>query len=270
MVVNLRDERHRLVSRACRIVGIPRSTFEYIPKQAKQDDILRSRLKELALKRRRWGFPRLHSILKNEGQVKNPKRTYRLYREEKLQIRYRKRKKGVRVPRVVLPRATRPNEVWSIDFVHDWLMTRRKLKCLTIVDDFTKESVGILVAHSISGTDVARYFQKLAKLPERIRSDNGPEFISHALFEWIESSQVQHEFINPGKPNENAYIESFNSRFRDECLNEHVFRNLEDAKNKIEDWRNEYNSHHPHSSLGMLSPREFAKRWRQCYPANAL
>ena len=140
---------------------------------------------------------------------------------------------------------------------------------MTIVDDFTKESVGILVAHSISGAEVARYFGQMTELPKRIRSDNGPEFDSNVLAAWIESSGVEHEFITPGKPNENAYIESFNSRFRDECLNEHVFRSLEDAKRKIEDWRKEYNEEHPHSSLGMSTPRDFAKSWRECYPVNA-
>lgn len=257
------------MSQACRIVGFARSSFEYIPKRTNQDEGLRVRIKELALRRRRWGLPRLHAVLRREGAVKNQKRTYRIYREEKLQIRNRKRKKATRVPRIVLPKASRPNQVWSIDFVHDWLMTRRKLKCLTIVDDFTKKSVGILVAHSITGAEVVRFFSQMAILPERIRSDNGPEFASHALFEWVSSMPIEHEFITPGKPNENAYIESFNSRFRDECLNEHVFRNLEDAKMKIQEWRKEYNEDHPHSSLGMISPKEFEMNWRQCYPANA-
>ena len=221
------------MSRACRVLSFARSTYEYIPKKSKQDEALLHRLKELSTEKRRWGLPRIHDRLRKEGLVKNPKRTYRIYCQQKLQIRNRKRKKKSRVLRVVRPKATRPNEVWSIDFVHDWLLTRRKLKCLTIVDDFTKESVGILVAHSISGAEVARYFGQMTELPKRIRSDNGPEFDSNVLAAWIESSGVEHEFITPGKPNENAYIESFNSRFRDECLNEHVFRSLEDAKKKI-------------------------------------
>ncbi len=266
----LRDERDRSVSRACEIVNLSRSTFDYIPKRAEQDEELRTQLKELSHKHRRWGLPRLHSLLRNKGVVKNHKRTHRIYSQEKLQIRHRRRKKISRLPRVQRPRASRPNEVWSIDFVHDWLMTRRKLKCLTIIDDFTKESVGILVGHSISGDQVARYLATFESLPDRIRSDNGPEFGSTALFSWIASTPIEHEFITPGKPNENAYIESFNSRFRDECLNEHVFRDLADAKRKIEDWRKEYNELHPHSSLGMSSPQEFAKNWKQCYPANAL
>jgi putative transposase len=257
------------VSRACKVLSFARSTFAYIPQRESLDERLRARLKALSLEKRRWGLPRLHHTLNKEGLVTNSKRTYRIYREEKLQIRNRRRKRLSRLPRVVRPQATRPNEVWSIDFVHDWLLTRRKLKCLTIVDDFTKESVGILVAHSISGAEVVRYFEKLKELPSRIRSDNGPEFASHAMFAWIDARPIEHEFITPGKPNENAYIESFNSRFRDECLNEHVFRSLEDARRKIEDWRKEYNETHPHSSLGMSTPRDFAKNWRECYPVNA-
>lgn len=156
-----------------------------------------------------------------------------------------------------------------MDFVHDWLMTNRKLKCLTIVDDFTKESIGILTAHTISGDAVARYLSSLNSRPSRLRSDNGPEFQSNALRLWIECTPIEHEFITPGKPNENAFIESFNSRFRDECLNEHVFRSLEDAKIKIEDWRMQYNELHPHSSLGMKSPNQFAKEWKEMLPNDA-
>lgn len=154
-----------------------------------------------------------------------------------------------------------------MDFVHDWLMSKRKLKCLTIVDDFTKESIGILSGHSISGEAVARYLSGLSRRPSRLRSDNGPEFQSSALFAWIETTPIEHEFITPGKPNENAYIESFNSRFRDECLNEHVFRDLDDAKRKIEEWRQIYNEIHLHSALGMKSPKEFAKEWEEMLPS---
>lgn len=149
-----------------------------------------------------------------------------------------------------------------MDFVHDWLMTHRKLKCLTIVDDFTKECVGILVDHAIGGEAVSEFLGSLGRLPERLRTDNGPEFQSNALRAWVETVGIEHDFITPGKPNENAFIESFNSRLRDECLNEHVFRNLDDARVKIETWRREdYNEFHPHSSLGMKSPNEFARSW---------
>jgi len=197
----------------------------------------------------------------------NPKRTERIYRKIGLQLKKRTRKRRTRLPRVVRPQATRPNEVWSIDFVFDWMMTGRKLKSLTVVDDFTKEAVGILASHSISGVEVARFIAGIGRQPSRLRSDNGPEFVSMAFMNWIEVSGIEHELITPGKPNENAFIESFNSRYRDECLNEHVFRNLEDARRKIEAWRNEYNQLHPHSSLGMKTSEEFATHWRECYPA---
>jgi len=263
VVVCLRDERNRSVSRACKAIGISRSCFEYIPKRSESDKALRAKLKETATQFRRWGLPRLHDRLMKEGLVVNRKRTARIYREEGLQVRKRRRKKLSRLPKVVRPRASRPDEVWSMDFVHDWLFTQRKLKCLTIVDDFTRESIAILTGHSISGEAVSRFLGKLSRRPMRLRSDNGPEFQSNALRAWIETTTIEHEFITPGKPNENAFIESFNSRFRDECLNEHVFRDLEDAKRKIEDWRKIYNEIHPHSSLGMRSPKEFAENWKE-------
>lgn len=217
-------------------------------------------MKELAARHKRYGSPRLHVLLMKEGLVKNHKRTERVYSSEKLQIKRRKRKKLSRMPRVARPRATQPNDVWSMDFVHDWLLTKRRLKCLTIVDDFTKESVGICVGHSISGAAVTRFLDSLGVLPKRIRTDNGPEFGSTAFLDWSEH-KLEHELITPGKPNENAFIESFNSRLRDECLNEHVFRDLADARAKIEAWRESYNTVHPHSSLGMKSPKEFARDW---------
>ncbi len=182
--------------------------------------------------------------------------------QEKLQIKRRKRKKLTRLPRVARPVLTAPDQAWSMDFVHDWLLTKRKLKTLTIVDDFTKESIGIFLGHSISGDAVARFLSGLPRQPRLLRSDNGPEFNSNAFRNWIDTTSIEHEFITPGKPNENAFIESFNSRFRDECLNEHVFRSLEDASRKIEEWRKIYNEIHPHSSLGMISPKEFADNWK--------
>ena len=149
-------------------------------------------------------------------------------------------------------------------------MVHRLRGTLYIVDDFTKECIGILVDHAISGEDVGQFLGSRSVLPERLRSDNGPEFQSNALRAWVEAVGITHDFITPGKPNENAFVESFNLRFRDECLNEHVFRNLEDARRKIETWRREdYNNLHPHSSLGMKSPNEFAKSWTEMLPSQA-
>lgn len=267
----LRDERHRSVSRACCTVGITRSGFRYIPRRRLKDEPLIEAIKEAATRHRRWGLPRLHNKLRKAGHVINQKRTARVYRELGLQVRKRRRKRLTRVPRVVRPKPTRPNECWSMDFVHDWTLEKRKLKCLTIVDDLSKESPGIAADHSLSGEDVVRFLDSLPLLPERIRTDNGPEFGSRAFQEWIEAKGIDHEFITPGKPNENAYIESFNSRFRDECLNEHVFRDLKDARQKIEKWRTEdYNELHPHSSLGMLTPKEFATSWKDMLPGAAV
>jgi len=188
------------VSRACSTVGLARSTFDYEGKKQESTE-LRTALKELTAKRPRWGLPRVHSRLRKDGLVVNHKRTARIYAEEKLQVRHRKRKKRSRLPKIERPKATRPNEVWSIDFVHDWLLTNRKLKCLTVIDDFTKESVGILVDHSISGARVAEFFKSLPMLPARIRSDNGPEFDSTAFTLFAEEVGIIHEFITPGKPN---------------------------------------------------------------------
>jgi putative transposase len=250
------------VSRACRDLQITRSGFRYISKRAASDEPVKQAMTEFVMRFSRRGLPRLQDWLTKSGYRINHKRTAGIYREMGLQVRKRKRKKFARLPKVVRPKPIKPNEVWSMDFVHDWLFTNRKLKCLTVVDDFTKKCVGILVGHSISGEAVGEFLGGLGAHPERIRSDNGPEFQSNALRAWVETVGLEHEFITPGKPNENAFIESFNSRFRDECLNEHVFRNLEDARRKIEAWRQEdYNELHPHSSLGMKSPNEFAKEW---------
>lgn len=260
--------RSRSVARACKLTGLARSTFDHkMLRDQSNDEILLARMRELVDRHKRFGLPRLHALLKKEGLVVNRKRTARIYAEAKLQLKKRKRKKLSRMPRLVLPQATRPNEVWSIDFVFDWLHTKRKLKSLTIVDDFSKESVGIFPGHSISGAEVTRFIDSLGVKPKRIRSDNGPEFVSTAMFVWFEERKIEHELITPGKPNENAFIESFNSRFRDECLNEHVFIDLNDARTKIEAWRKTYNEVHPHSSLGMKSPNEFAKDWKEMLSA---
>ncbi len=268
-VEGLKLDRQRPLSRACRLVGLTRSGFRYRSPKALSDEKLRAALREAALRFKRWGLPRLHDTLRKAGLVKNRKRTARIYREEKLQVRKRKRKKISKVPRIARPKASRPNEVWSIDFVFDWAVTKRKIKCLTVVDDFTKECIGILVGHSISGSEAARFLASQPRLPVRIRSDNGPEFQSNAFLAWVEESGIEHEFTTPGKPNENAYIESFNSRFRDECLNEHIFLDLKDAKQKIEVWRQNYNELHPHSSLKMKTPKEFAQDWKEMLPTYA-
>jgi len=223
---------------------------------------LRERLKELAIERRRYGSPRLTVLLRREGFTDNHKRIERIYQEEGLQVLKRRRKRtcrSTRIRKIDVP--TRPNERWSMDFVQDGLAGGRRLRCLTILDDFTRECVHIEVAPSISGERVARALNYLAwsrGLPEEIVVDNGPEFTSLTMDQWAHRNNVSLHFIDPGKPNQNAFIESFNRSFRDECLNENWFINLLDARTKIEDWRLEYNTFRPHSSLGDQTPEEFA------------
>ena len=233
--------------------------------------MLREKIKTLANDHRRYGTPKLLVLLKREGFTDNHKRIERIYREEGLQVIKRKRKRS-RVRTIEVP--GRENERWSMDFVHDSMAAGRKLRCLTIVDDFTRESVHIEVGVSMSGERVARVLYYLAwsrGLPEEIVVDNGPEFTSLAMDEWAHRNNVSLGFIQPGKPTQNAIIESFNGKFRDECLNENWFVNLSDAEEKIEKWRCEYNTFRPHGSLGNLTPEEFAKQHKnEVYLAQSL
>ena len=245
---------------ASRVVGLSSGTLYYRPKD-RGDGPIESRMKELAERFRRYGRPRMHVLLKREGLVQNPKKTARIYRKIRLQLGNRKRKKMSNVIRIPRPKASRPNEVWSMDFVFDVLLSGRRIKIWPVVDDYTKRCVSIVVARGITGQDLVDQFERMPVLPKRIRSDNGPEFQSRALLNWIGSKNgaIEHEFIQPGKPIQNAYIESFNSRIRDECLNENVFVDIEDARQKIQAWLDEYHSVRPHSSLGMKTPEEFEK-----------
>lgn len=194
--------------------------------------------------------------------MKNYKRTERIYNSMGLQLGKRRRgKKLSKVVRIPRPKATRPNEVWSMDFVFDVTSCGRRLKLLNVVDDFTKKCIAIVVSRSIRGTDIAELFDSIAVKPARLRCDNGPEFQSTAMITWAEKAGVEIEFIEPGKPIQNAYIESFNSRIRDECLNEHIFFTVEDARVKIAEWIEHYHSVRPHSSLGMQTPNEFAANY---------
>lgn len=195
----------------------------------------------------------------------NHKRTERIYREEKLSLRLRKRKKRSSGMRVILPEATKTNERWSMDFIHDSLSNGRKFRALTMVDIFSKECPAIEVDTSLSGERVARVLERLSewrKLPGVITVDNGPEFAGKALDAWAYQRGVKLHFIEPGKPVQNAFAESFNGRFRDECLNEHWFMTLEEAKMRIENWRVDYNEVRPHSSLGNLTPSAYANQFK--------
>lgn len=225
------------------------------------------RLKELADKFRRYGHWRLYVLLRREGFQVNHKRTERLYRQECLSLRVRKRKKLASVARIALPEPERPNERWAMDFIHDALWAGRRFRALTLVDIFTKECLAIEVDTSLNGQRVVRVLQRITEqrgfLPNSIRVDNGPEFISKTLDEWAYRTGVRLDFIRPGKPVENAHAESFNGKLRDECLNQNYFLNLEQAKEVIETWRLEYNTVRPHSSLNDLTPVDFIKQFEE-------
>jgi putative transposase len=241
-------------------VGISASVYLYYSKGA-DDDALRQRLRELAALRKRFGSPRLHVLLKREGLVINHKRTERIYREEGLALRRKRRRKGAAGMRVTMPTPTRPNERWSMDFVTDSIVTGRRFRALAIVDDYSRECPVIEVDTSLGGTRVASVLERLAEtrgLPQVITTDNGPEFAGKALDEWAYRRGVKLNFIRPGKPIENAYAESFNGRFRDECLNTNWFMSLKHARDIIEDWRRDYNDVRPHSSLNQMSPTQYA------------
>ena len=246
--------------KACLLVNLSTSVYRYRPKPD-NDDIARKRLRELAEQRKRFGSPRLHILLKREGLVINHKRTERLYREEGLALRKKRRRKGAAGARVILPPAQRTNERWSMDFVTDSIITGRRFRALTIVDDYTRECPAIEVDTSLSGRRVVGVLDRLAEirgLPEVITIDNGPEFAGKALDAWAYRRGVKLSFIRPGKPIENAFIESFNGRFRDECLNTNWFISLKHARSIIEEWRNDYNEVRPHSSLKGTTPKEYA------------
>ena len=247
--------------KACLLVGISTSVFRYQSTQG-NDDAVRQRLRELAEERKRFGSPRLHILLKREGLVTNHKRTERLYREEGLALRKKRRRKGAAGARVVLPMPQRINERWSMDFVTDSIVTGRRFRALTIVDNYSRECPAIEVDTSLGGRRVVAVLERLVEtrgLPEVITIDNGPEFAGRVLDEWAYRKGVKLNFIRPGKPIENAYAESFNGRLRDECLNTNWFLSLNHARSIIEEWRRDYNEIRPHSSLKGATPKEYAK-----------
>jgi len=251
--------------RACGLVGLTRTTLRRAIVEPPATAMLRVRIIDLAHARRRFGYRRIHDLLRREGVRANHKKVYRLYRAAELSVRKRRRRKGVMLDRQALYVPTAANEIWSIDFVMDALANGRRIKCLTIVDDFTRECLDIAVDYGISGGYVARVLEAVGKfraLPRAIRTDQGPEFTSRALDRWAYGCGVDLKLIAAGKPTQNAYIESFNGKFRDECLNDHYFNNLAHARVVIAEWRHDYNEARPHSSLGRIPPAEFATRHR--------
>jgi len=247
--------------RALAAVRMSASALRYVPRPDR-NVALRTRIVALAQRHKRYGVGMIYLKLRQEGHLVNYKRVERLYREERLQVRRRRRKKVPLGERQPLLRPIRANEVWSMDFVFDRTADGRVIKCLVIVDDATHEPVAIDVERAISGQGVCRVLDRLALsrgLPKVIRTDNGKEFCGKAMVTWAHDRGVQLRLIEPGKPNQNAYVESFNGRLRDECLNEHLFTNLLHARTVIETWRREYNEERPKKALGGLTPEAYAK-----------
>lgn len=251
-------------AKACRLIGIDPRVYRY--QSTKDDEPLRRRLKALAHERRRFGYRRLHILLKREGWEVNWKKVYRLYREEKLTVRKRggrKRALGIRSP---MPIPQDPNQRWSLDFVSDALVDGRRFRILCVIDDVTRECLATVADTSLSGTRVARELDNVIAFrgkPCMIVSDNGTELTSNAILKWQEDTKVEWHYIQPGKPMQNAFVESFNGRLRDECLNEHLFSDLKHARDIIEEWRYDYNTQRPHSSYNGLTPREFLNKSKQ-------
>lgn len=253
--------------RACQLIGMDPKTWRYASRRL-DDKEARARLRELASERRRFGYRRLHILLDREGIAMNHKKLFRLYREEGLSVRKRggrKRALGTRSP-MMLPDGS--NQRWSLDFVSDALNSGRRFRVLTVVDDYTRECLGLVADTSLSGERLGRELDRIAEsrgFPMMIVSDNGTEMTSNAILAWQEKRSVLWHYIAPGKPQQNGFVESFNGRFRDECLNEHLFRNLVHARSVIDAWRDDYNAVRPHTSLNGMTPQAFAQHASKAY-----
>ena len=248
--------------RACSALDVDRSTVRY---QSRRDDDteLRDAMKAVAKERRRFGYRRLHVMVQRQGWQVNHKKFRRIYREEKLQVRRRggrKRALGTRRPMVV---PDGPNQRWSLDFVSDALTDGRRFRILAVVDDYTRENLALVADTSLSGLRVTRELDRVISergMSGTIVSDNGTEFTSMAILRWVQDTGIDWHYIAPGKPTQNAFIESFNGKLRDECLNETLFSSLAEARETLEAWQEDYNYQRPHSALGNLTPMEFAAK----------
>nr|WP_116544951.1 IS3 family transposase [Pontibacter virosus] len=259
----LTDDYRVSITRACKVVRFHRSGWYYRSK-ARDSSVIRKRMQEIAQVRIRYGFWRIFILLRREGWKDNHMRVHRLYKEEGLNLRSKRpRRNKAAAHRLERPELSTSHECWSMDFVADQLFDGRKLRCLTIVDNYSRQCPGIQVGQSLKGEDVVAALEKIKQeynvVPKRIQVDNGSEFISKALDKWAYENKVTLDFSRPGKPTDNAFIESFNGSFRDECLNVNWFLSLEDAQERIETWRQEYNCFRPHSSLGDKTPEEWVK-----------
>jgi putative transposase len=259
------DEHQLSERRACSLVGLSRDSYRNPPHPDQLTRDLGERIVDIAHVRRRFGYRRIHDLLRSEFPGVNHKRVYRLYKNANLAVRRRKKVKRPPNERVPLQIARKVNDVWSMDFVSDSLSNGRRIKCLTVADDFSHECIDIAVDFGISGQYVTRLLDQAAIFrgyPVAVRTDNGPEFTSRAFLAWTTLHGIRHILIQPGRPMQNGYIESFNGKFRDECLNEQWFQSLPQARDCIAEWRKDYNEVRPHSSLGRIPPAQFAQQQR--------
>jgi putative transposase len=259
-LAHLREAHRMSERRACRLLGAPRSSMRYRARPRDNEAVLGA-LKALAGRHRRSGYRQLTRMLRRRLGPVNPKRVYRLYRKHGLQVPVRRRRRLRHMPRQPMAAPRRRNECWSMDFVHDQTMTG-PLRTLSVLDLCTRQAPLLTAARSMPAERVIRCLEQAAEaygLPKRIVVDNGPEFTSRAMQRWAKDRDIELHFIEPGKPTQNAFIESFNARLRDECLNEHVFSNVQEAQTVLEQWRNYYNQERPHGALGGQTPNEFAK-----------
>lgn len=251
------------VRQSCRLLGLRPSTYHYCPKRRRDDTELKAKILEVITKKPQYGRPNVIWRLRERmGMRDNHKRISRIYRELGLQMHKRKKSRKITRPKILLPIPSRPNEMWAMDFVSDGFASGRRFRVLTVKDLFTREAVVLYADTSIPGEFVAQVLERLKlsrQLPKMIVCDNGSEFISRAMDQWSYRNGVELKFIQPGKPTQNAFIESFNGRFRDECLNRHWFENLQQVRETIEEWRIEYNTDRPTKALGKKTPAEFAK-----------
>jgi putative transposase len=253
--------------RACRLVTLAVTTYRY--RSQRTDEPLRTKLMELAREKPRFGYRRLHVLLRRSGERVNHKRLHRIYCEAGLRIRRKKRKHCVREGKPLVAR-TDANQEWALDFVHDAVECGRTIRVLSVVDAYTRECLALEVDTSFASRRVTRVLEQIASergLPQSIRCDNGPELTSRHFLAWCVDRKVELVHIQPGKPTQNARIESFHGRLREECLSVSWFQNLFDARRKITAWRKEYNEERPHSSLGYKTPSEFAAQAASLYTA---
>lgn len=251
--------------RACFLAGITIRGYHYLPHGEAANKRLMERIRAIAKRFPRWGMPRIYDMIRDAGEKVNHKRVHRLYCLGKLQLQYRRKSRRLQTISRPLPVPETPNHIWALDFMHDALASGRRIRCFTAVDACTRECLELETDYGFSGERVTRILDILVAirgLPEIIMTDNGPEFQSVAVMRWAARNRVYWHFITPGKPNQNAWIESFNGKVRDECLNLHAFSDLEEARGITTKWKNEYNTIRPHSSLGRIPPTIYAEQFK--------